>query len=117
MLRLEITDRTHTDFQNIVSYSTEEFGIKVADEYLQDIESALLLLQEHPGLLESKNNISEHFKLYRVRENFLIFSLLDDYFVLLTIGHAMMDLITRLLKLEPSLLKEVEILNSRLINK
>lgn len=117
MLRLDITHRAHTDLQDIHSYSIREFGVEVANQYLKDIEGALLLLQENPGLLQNSHNIAEHFRLYRVREHFLIFSLLDDCLILLTIGHVKIDLVKRLVKLEPTLLKEVEILYSKLVRK
>ena len=108
MIRIELTDRAHFDLQDIEAYSTDTFGVKVADKYLNDIEAALLLLQECPQLLQQSEKLSDFFSFYRVREHFLICTQVDELIFVLTIKHVSMDIPNRIAELEPSLVLEAE---------
>ena len=112
---IKLTDRAHYDLQEILDYSLQRWGRKTANRYLEDIQTALSLLQENPDLLRNKSDISTHFKFYRVREHFLICTKLKDVLLILTIKHGQMDLPTRVLELEPTLLQEAELLHQRLV--
>lgn len=114
MLNIELTDRAHLDLQEIVDYSTRTFGKNVAERYLDDIEAALNLLQENPGILRHKDAVSEHFQFYRVRQHFLVCAQVDDYLFVLTFKHVNMDIPKRIAELEPTLLAEAEMLYARL---
>ena len=103
------------DLRDIESYSTETWGKKVADKYLNSIEASLVLLQENSGLLQEIEGFSEKLKYYRVKNHFLICTELDEFIIVLTIKHVQMDVIAQLIKLEPSLMIEVELLHRRLI--
>jgi plasmid stabilization system protein ParE len=112
---LKLTDRAHYDLQEIEDYSLQKWGRKTANRYLEDIQTALSLLQDNPDLLRHKSDISPHFKFYRVREHFLVCTKLKDVLVVLTIKHGQMDLPTRVLELEPTLLHEADLLQQRLV--
>ncbi len=75
---LKLTDRAHYDLQEIEDYSFQRWGRKTANRYLEDIQTALSLLQENPDLLRNKSDISSQFKFYRVREHFLVCAKLKD---------------------------------------
>ena len=111
---IKLTDRTFDDLRDIESYSLEMWGKKVADKYLDGIESSLVLLQENAGLLQEVEGFSGKLKYYRVKNHFLICTELDEFIIVLTIKHIQMDIITQLIKLEPSLMIEVELLYRRL---
>jgi plasmid stabilization system protein ParE len=87
----------------------------VANRYLEDIQTALSLLQDNPELLRDNPEISTSFKCYRVREHFLVCSKLKDVILVLTISHGQMDLPSRLTKLEPTLAQEAALLHQRLV--
>lgn len=114
MMRIELTDQAHFDLQAIESYSVANFGEKVAEKYINDIEAALLLLQECPQLLKAKKNISDFFSFYRVRQHFLICTEMDDCVFVLTIKHVSMDIPNRIAELEPTLLQETRQLHETL---
>jgi toxin ParE1/3/4 len=114
MPRIALTERAHSDLQEIVDYSTRQFGEKVAEKYLDDIEAALMLLQEHPELLKNKEGVSGHLKFHRVRQHFLVCAEVKEFLFVLTIKHAQMDIPNRIAELEPSLLAETEMLHARL---
>jgi plasmid stabilization system protein ParE len=105
-----------SDLDDIISYSTLTFGKKVANRYLTDIEGALLLLQEHPGILQQKQDISPWFSFYPVREHHLVCTEFEDIIVVLTITHCHADLPDKLLKLEPTLLQEAKIFWNKLLS-
>jgi len=113
---LKLTDRAHYDLQEIEDYSFQRWGRKTANRYLEDIQTALSLLQENPELLRHKSDISTHFKFYRVREHFLVCAKLKDMLLVLTIKHGEMDLPHRIEELEPTLLQEAELLYQRLLS-
>lgn len=112
---IKLTDRAHYDLQEIADYSLQRLGRKTANRYLEDIQTALSLLQENPNLLRNKSDISPHFKFYRVREHFLVCTKLKDDLLVLTIKHGQMDLPSQVLELEPTLLQEAELLHRRLV--
>lgn len=111
---VKLTDRAHYDLQEIESYSLQRWGRKTANRYLEDIQTALSLLQEKPDLLRHDSNISTPFKLYRVREHFMICTEREGVLVILTIKHGQMDLSSRILELEPALRQEADLLHQRL---
>lgn len=113
---LKLTDRAHYDLQEIEDYSFQRWGRKTANRYLEDIQTALSLLQENPELLRHKSDISTHFKFYRVREHFLVCAKLKDMLLVLTIKHGEMDLPHRIEELEPTLLQEAKLLYQRLLS-
>jgi plasmid stabilization system protein ParE len=112
---IKLTDRAFDDLAEIENYSIETWGKKVADKYLDDIEAGLNLLQENSGLLQELENFSGKLKFYRVKNHFLICTELDEFIIVLTIKHVHMDIISQLIKLEPSLKIEVDLLCRRLM--
>lgn len=112
---IQLTDRAHFDLQEIEEYSIQRWGKKTADRYLEDIQTALSLLQEKPDLLRPKPQVSTHFKFYRVREHFLVCVELKDFLLVLTIKHGQMDLPNQIAEIEPTLVKEADLLHQRLL--
>jgi toxin ParE1/3/4 len=72
MIKVELTHRAMLDLIEINEYSIQEFGQKIAEKYLDDIEAALLLIREQPRLLISKKDASNFFQFYPVRKHHLI---------------------------------------------
>jgi len=110
MKEIKLTDRVFDDIAEIESYSIDNWGQRVADEYIDGIESALKLLQEKSSLLQNFDEFSGKLKYYRVKKHFLICTETENFIFVLTIKHIQMDIIELLNKLEPTLVKEVELL-------
>ena len=111
MANLALTRRATRDLAEIQRYSIEQWGDRVAEEYLTSIEEALQCLKDNPGLLRSKPGVSDHFSFYRVREHFLICTERKQNIYVLAIRHGSMDLPNRVAELEPLLVDEAEILH------
>ena len=112
---VKLTERAHYDLQEIEAYSVQRWGRKTAARYLEDIQTALSLLQENPDLLRYQSDISTQFTFYRVREHFLVCTKLKDVLLVLTIKHGQMDLPHRIGELEPTLVQEADLLYQRLV--
>ena len=115
MIKIELTHRAMLDLHEINEYSIQKFGKKIAGQYLDDIEAALLLIKEQPKLLVSKDNTSKFFQFYPVRNHYLVCTRVKNIVIVLTIKHCQMDLPERLNELEPSLQQEAELLYKKLV--
>ena len=111
MARIHISRRAALDLDDIDRYSIKKWGASVADRYIQSIETALQTLADNPDLLSLNVNMAQSFYLYRVREHYLVCSYKNDDIVVLTIKSGSLDIPTRLLELEPTLLREAEFLH------
>lgn len=48
---IALTRRAIQDLRDILNFSTERWGRRVADKYLDELDAGLNLLREHPDLL------------------------------------------------------------------
>lgn len=111
MAFLALTRRALSDIDEIERYSAEQWGRKVAAQYLKSIEQALDLLREQPGLLRTKPEVSDHLAFYRVKQHFLVCALEGENVYVLTVVHGSMDLPERVAELEPTLEREAATLH------
>jgi toxin ParE1/3/4 len=102
------------DLGEVERLSVEQWGRKVADKYLDDIEAALDRLVHNPDLLRLEPELATNHFLYRVRKHFLVCALLADTVFVLAVIHTSMDLPRRLAELEPRLIAEMNWLHEKL---
>ena len=114
MAYVGISRRAAYDIDEIDTYSQQEWGQKVADDYIASIDLALQRLADNPGLLCSKSEFSNAFHLYPVREHYLVCSIIDQNIYVLTVKHGGVDLPKRLKELQPLLVEEAEFLHRKL---
>lgn len=112
MASLRLSRRALRDIKEIESYSIENWGKAVANEYFDSIQAALSLLKDNPGVLRTPPNFPKTFAFYRVKQHFLVCNVIEGTVFVLTIKHGAMDLPARLGELEPSLLGELKFLSS-----
>lgn len=117
MAQVIVSRRAALDLAEIEVRSTARWGQKVADGYIDSIEQALSLVQDRPGTLTRKAEISPHFHFYRVREHILVFAVTEETLYLLTVKYGGMDLPERLAELEPYLYEEIAYLHQKLTGK
>lgn len=113
-MSIRITDRALQDIAAIEEYSIENWGKRVADRYVDDIESALQRLAEHPELLREEPDFHGSLRFYRVNKHFLVCDVQVGAIYVLTVLHASMDIPNRLSEREPTLKIEVELLHKKL---
>ncbi|MDC0308229.1 MAG: type II toxin-antitoxin system RelE/ParE family toxin [Planctomycetaceae bacterium] len=109
-----LTQRALHDLAEIEDYSIEKWNQRVADEYLDAIEEALNQIKAHPELLQVDPEFHQSLHIYRVRKHLLVCDFLKNSTVVLTVISAVMDIPERLMELQPTFHREVEILQEQL---
>lgn len=109
--RLYLTQRALDDLAGVVEYSAEQWGQRVAERYLADIETALARLPDRADLLERIEGLPGCLRYYAVNRHAIVCDMRPGSIVVLTVIHASMDLPRRLAELRPTLAAEVEALH------
>jgi toxin ParE1/3/4 len=111
---LLLTQRVLEDLAGVLEYSTDQWGKKPAEKYLDDIEAGLERLRQEPDLLQPLPDRYPPLTYYRVNKHLLVCDFQADSIVLLTVIHGCMDIPNRLADLQPTLATEVEMLHNTL---
>lgn len=104
------------DIEEIYQYSVNKWGESIAIKYIRAFENAFSLLKENQKLLKVNTNISSRFKIYAVKQHYLICDIIKDTIIVLTIKHVSMNLLEQLVKLEPNFELETKILFNKINN-
>jgi len=108
---IKLSRRATLDLVEIADYSVTRWGQRVADEYLDGFDCALEMLANHLDLLRDIPDLSAALKWYRVNQHYLICTVIELVIYVVTIKHGSMDIPSRLLELEPTLQREVEVMH------
>ncbi len=114
MTELFLTDRAMSGLLDVQDYSIQAWGDRVADTYIEKIQSAFELIKSSPGLLRVREDFGDELLFYRVERHWLVCSIIDESVYVLAIWHAAMDVLDRITRYEPSLLQEAELLHRRM---
>ena len=108
---LHMTERSLRDLVAIEAYSIEQFGRRVANQYLDKLESGINRLKENPELLREEPPFHTSLKFYRIEKHILVCETgVRGKIIVLTLLHGSMDIPARLAELEPTLVMEVAVL-------
>ncbi len=114
-LSLHLTGRALEDINAIAAWSVENFGQKIADEYIGKFEAALTRILENPKLLRSQPKFHPTLQFYRMERHLLVCeTAIEQRIIVLTVVHESMDILSRLAEWEPTLQAEVVILLEKL---
>ena len=72
MIVTELTQRALRDVKAIDRYSARVFGDRKADQYIADIQDAIAVISENPGLLQTLPEVSKRLSFYRVQRHRLV---------------------------------------------
>ena len=112
---LHMTQRSLHDLIAIEAYSVEQFGRRVANQYLDKLESGINRLKENPELLREEQPFHASLKFYRIEKHVLVCETgVRGKIIVLTLLHGSMDIPARLAELEPALVMEVAVLLTKL---
>lgn len=112
--KLLIAQRALRDIREIESFSIAEWGKATAARYLEDIEMALLRIQEEPELLRPEESFHPQLSFYRVNKHLLVCDRQPKEIFLLAVIHVSRDIPSRLAELAPTLAAETELLHAQL---
>jgi len=112
---VHLTRRALSDIAAIESYSIEQFGKRVANQYVSKLEAGIQRVAENPELLREEKPFHSSLKFYRVEKHvFVCETGVQGKVIILTLLHASMDIPERLAELEPNLNLEAELLLKQL---
>ena len=114
MAEVHLTRRALFDIEAIDLYSIENWGERVAAQYLADLHAGAVRIRESPDLLQQREDTSLRLRFYRVREHMLICDVIGGRIFVLALRAAVMDLPNRVAELEPHLVLEAELMARRI---
>lgn len=114
---VHLTERAVADLREIEAHSVQLWNRKVADRYLDDLQSGLDRIRQNPEILRLDQAFAEGLYFYRVNKHFLVCELHASEVIVLTVIHTSMDIPERLRELEPRLTEEVAMLRAGLRDK
>ncbi len=112
--KLLLTERALRDIAKIETYSVSDWGQRIADKYIADLEAALTRIQEKPDLLRPEKELHPNLCFYRVNQHLLVCDVQPKTVFVLTVIHASRDTPSRLAEIQPTLAAEVELLHRTL---
>lgn len=115
MTDIILTRRALFDIDGIEVDSTDKWGKGVADTYMNDVDAALKLISEYPNFLKRFGE-TDALLWYPVREHMLFCSMVADTIYVLTVKYGGMDLEEIMMDMEPLLLDEAKVMQSKLVN-
>jgi toxin ParE1/3/4 len=98
----------------VLEYSTEQWGKKTAEKYLDDLEAGLERIRQQPDLLQPLPDLHPSLTFYRVNKHLFACDRQPESIIVLTVIHGSMDIPNRLAELQPTLAAEVELLHNKL---
>lgn len=108
---VHLTERALRDIAGIEAHSIEQFGKRVANQYIDKLEAGLVRIAENSDLLRSETPFHESFQFYRVEKHLLVCETgIAGKIIVLTVLHASMDIPGRLAEVEATLSLEIEML-------
>ena len=114
--RILLTDHFYDELEKLIEFSTNEWGVKLTQEYLEDIDDALELISLNPDVLTIRDSISPNFNTYLVNKHWLICHRFKETVIVLTIIHTSRNMIENLTEFEPILIQEIKTL-SEILNR
>ncbi len=112
---IHLTKRALLDIAAIESHSIEQFGKRVANQYVSKLEAGINRVAENPDLLREEAPFQKSLRFYRVEKHLLVCETgIDRKIIVLTVRHSSMDIPARLAELEPNLYLEIELLLKQL---
>ena len=114
---VHLTERALADLREIEVHSVQQWGRKVADRYLDDLQSGLDRIRENPEILRLDLEFAESLYFYRVNKHILVSDLHASQVIVLAVIHTSMDIPVRLRELEPRLIEEVAMQRAALRHK
>ncbi|MBO6792289.1 MAG: hypothetical protein JJ895_00170 [Balneolaceae bacterium] len=113
-VRILLTDHFYEELEKLIKFSTNEWGVKLTQEYLEDIDGALDLISLNPDVLTTRDSICPSFNTYLVNKHWLICHRFKETVIVLTIILTSRNVIENLTEFEPILIQEIKTLSEKL---
>ncbi|MCK7546269.1 type II toxin-antitoxin system RelE/ParE family toxin [Marinobacter bryozoorum] len=97
MLKLNITPKAESDLIGIWMYTCEEWGVEQADTYLDQLETGMKQLVNHPSLGTNYAHVFPGYRRLQVAHHAVFYQLLESAVLVVRVLHEDMDAPERLL--------------------
>jgi plasmid stabilization system protein ParE len=113
--RFFLTRRAALDLRSIHTRSRREWGEDVADRYIADLYAAMRNAAANPGAGRLRQYRSTPFLMISAQRHFVIYDVIPQGIVVLTLQHQVRDIETLVAELTPAFLSEVERLKRKFV--
>jgi plasmid stabilization system protein ParE len=103
-----LTRNAALDLRRIHTRSLREWGEGVADQYLDDLYAAMGVAADNPEKGRLRQYRSAPFLIIPARQHFVVYDLVPQGIVVLTVQHQVRDIETLIAELTPAFVTEVE---------
>jgi toxin ParE1/3/4 len=86
-----LSDLAQSDLTDILQYTLQTWGADQMDTYAAKLESGMRLLQEHPTLGKSREDLFEGCRIHRVEHHLVLYEIGDNEIGVARILHERMD--------------------------
>lgn len=97
MLNLNVTPKAESDLIGIWMYTCEEWGVDQADKYLDQLETGMKQLINHPSLGANYAHVLPGYRRLQVEHHAVFYQVLDPAVLVVRVLHEDMDAPVRLL--------------------
>jgi toxin ParE1/3/4 len=97
VLKLSITPKAESDLIGIWMYTCEEWGVEQADTYLDQLETGMKHLVNHPSLGTNYAHVFPGYRRLQVEHHAVFYQLLESAVLVVRVLHEDMDAPERLL--------------------
>lgn len=98
MHRVHTTEAAERDLINIWSYTYKNWSDDQADQYLDELDSAIHLLADNPQLCRLRAEFIPPVRIHRHAHHLIIYALSPDKITIVRVLHESMDIDTHLKK-------------------
>lgn len=91
MLGLKFSKPAITDVEDIYDYSVNEFGVKQADFYLQNIDNSILKLRENPLIGRKRDEIKKGLYSFSIKKHIIYYRLFKNHIRIVRLLHTSRD--------------------------
>lgn len=103
-----LTRNAAHDLRRIYARSSHEWGQEVADRYLADLYAAIVQAAANPEAGRLRQHRAMPFMMVPARQHFVIYDMLAQGLIVLTVQHQVRDIEALVAELKPEFVTEVE---------
>lgn len=98
MFKLSVTPKAESDLIGIWVYTYEEWGVDLADKYLDQLDEGMKQLINHPSLGADYTHVFPGYRRLQVEHHAVFYQVLEPEVVVVRVLHEDMDAPERLLE-------------------
>lgn len=112
-LRRRITRRALSDLRQIQAYSEKKWGAARAARYIDEVYAVMARLAAHPDRASGRKPRGAPFRLITARQHLIVYEVIGESLVILTVLHQMQDIESHLANLTAEFRKEIADIQGR----